>query len=107
MLQTINGFDLLLVLIITGLVIVIALQRHVIRDLRLDLFNLVDHANGLAWALEESRRPPIEPELGMIEADTDCPRCESDQTYLDPQDWVHVCIDCTKVWEPTVWDLSK
>ena len=66
MLSTINGFDLLLVLIISALIFIISLQRRVIKDLSLDLrierihSDILEYTcNDLAWTLQTERQADL------------------------------------------------
>lgn len=68
MLQTINGLDFLLFIITIGLAVIVAIQKQALKDLRANLYSLVQETNRLAWALETERQADLY-------VDTDCPDC--------------------------------
>ena len=61
MLQTINGLDFLLFLVIIALGVVVATQRQTLKSLH-------ETCNDLAWTLETERQADLY-------VDTDCPDC--------------------------------
>lgn len=57
MLQTINGIDLLLTLVILGLGFIVSMQRQVLKETRLDLRVERVHTEMLEFKLEQLEPP--------------------------------------------------